>query len=275
MKKKNYFIIFLLFFTLILFLVWESQKYLQINYKKSLPNIQQKFPSISAAIPTSIINKSTLLQTPSSQVLIPSHNSLNDAMKTCNNLLVLVDRNNTLSSDYSPSDLVYLQINGIPATSGSLMVRKILIEDLKNLFEDANKANINLIVASPYRSYNTQLSVYDSYVKQYGRMQADQFSAHPGASQHQLGTAIDFSTDEIANQIDQSFSQTKAGKWLAENAYLYGFYISYPQGQQTVTGYEYEPWHFRYLNRENTLDLKRSGLIMQTYLEKKGIKPNC
>ncbi len=194
---------------------------------------------------------------------------------TCNDLSVLVDKTYALSSTYAPPDLVYLKDNGIPVTNNAILGRSIIISQLQKMYNDITSQGIDLRVLSAYRSYSLQTSIYYSYVQQYGQAAADTFSARPGHSQHQLGTAVDFTTSEIGNALDQSFGNTRAGKWLAANAYKYGFYISYPNGQDAVTGYEYEPWHFRYLGVETATAIQQSGLIMQTYLQQHGELPNC
>ncbi len=194
---------------------------------------------------------------------------------TCNAPLVLVDKIHALPPTYVPPDLVYISQYNIPVANTSYQIRKIVVPDLVGMIKDANAQGINLIVISPYRSYNTQAEVYDYYTRTDGVTAANQYSAIPGHSQHQLGTAIDFSTNEISNGLDQSFADTNAGKWMAENAYKYGFVLAYPIGDESITGYEYEPWHWRYMGVDNALKIKNSGLIMQQYLEKYGYLPNC
>jgi zinc D-Ala-D-Ala carboxypeptidase len=194
---------------------------------------------------------------------------------TCNDLMVLVDKTYGLSANYAPPDRIYLASYSIPVTASAIAGRLIMVNDLQRLFADSMSAGVDLKVVSAYRSYSLQASIYASYVQQYGDAQANTFSAQPGHSQHQLGTAIDFSTNEISYELSQSFADTKAGRWLIANAYKWGFYISYPQGQESVTGYVFEPWHFRYLGVQNALKLQQSGMIMQTYLQQYGVKPNC
>jgi LAS superfamily LD-carboxypeptidase LdcB len=153
-----------------------------------------------------------------------------------------------------------------------------MINDLQRLFADIRHDGLTgLAAVSVYRSYEQQASVYNSYMHIYGVARADTFSARPGHSQHQLGTTIDFSTSEMGINYGLSdvFAETKAGQWLMANAYKYGFFLAYPQGQERVTGYKYEPWHYRYIGVQNALELKQSGLIMQTYLTLKGIRPQC
>ena len=100
----------------------------------------------------------------------------------------------------------------------------------------------SLSVVSPYRSYTSQVSVYAGWVKRLGKAQADRQSARPGHSEHQTGLAVDINT-----AVAQSFATTPAGKWLAANSWRYGFILRYPDGKEPVTGYEFEPWHFRYV----------------------------
>lgn len=118
-----------------------------------------------------------------------------------------------------------------------------------NQMKEAAKADgVNIYIISGYRSYSYQKALYDGYVKTYGKALTDTFSARPGNSEHQSGLAADL------NKIDDNFGNTKEGKWLDENASKYGFILRYPKGKQNITGYKYEPWHFRYIGE------KASGL---------------
>jgi len=232
--------------------------------------LTQSVLSTLSPTPTITIIATKSVSTPTVSEVTPT-----TMQNTCNDLLVLVDKTHALPESYVPPDLVYLNKYNIPVTSNSLEARELIVGNLQKLFTAADAAHINLTVVSPYRSYQSQSEVYNSYVSQYGVASANQFSAIPGHSQHQLGTAIDFSTSSLGGQLEQSFAGTKAGTWLLANAYLYGFYLSYPEGSENVTGYEYEPWHFRYIGVSSAAALKSSGLIMQTYLEKYGVMPNC
>jgi D-alanyl-D-alanine carboxypeptidase len=194
---------------------------------------------------------------------------------TCDSLLVLVDKSHGLPANYVPASLISLHDYGIPVNNYSIRARYILVRDLQDLIATGEAAGHYLVVASAYRSYAEQTSIFSSYVQDYGLEEANTFSARPGQSQHQLGTAIDFTTAEMGYGLSQTFGSTPTGQWLLANAYKYGFYLSYPQGQESVTGYRYEPWHFRYLGRQNASELQQSGLIMQTYLEERNIPPHC
>ena len=123
----------------------------------------------------------------------------------------------------------------------------------------AANSGIDLYIVSGYRSYSTQKSIYNRYVSRDGRAEADTYSARPGHSEHQSGLAMDL------NSLYASFAYTAEGKWLAANAYKYGFIIRYPKSKQSVTGYIYEPWHVRYLGKELAADVYKSGLCLEEY----------
>ncbi|MEM5948474.1 M15 family metallopeptidase [Spirochaetia bacterium 38H-sp] len=175
-------------------------------------------------------------------------------------LFKLIDKKHALPSDYVPQDLTELSAQGIKISKQELYLRKIIIDDLKKMIEDAKKEdNVELIPASCYRSYATQKRIYQWEVDTYGQEQADRESARPGTSQHQSGLAIDF------YPIDSKMAQLPTGKWLAENAYRYGFSLSYPEEQEALTGYMYEPWHYRYITPAGT-QLEKKYFIYQQYL---------
>ena len=165
--------------------------------------------------------------------------------------------------------------NGLTYVNGILVVNKsyslpkdydpgAIKEEAKNAFEEmreaASKDKITLWIQSGYRSYKTQEELYNNYVKQSGKAKADTFSARPGFSEHQSGLAMDL------NIIDSSFEGTKEAIWIEDNCYKYGFIIRYPKNKQHITGYKYEPWHIRYLGKENAKKVYESGLTLEEYL---------
>lgn len=180
-------------------------------------------------------------------------------------LLAIVDKNHALPSDYWPKDLVDLGENGIPITSGQRKLRKLLIPDLNQLISDAHEQGHTLIVLSAYRSYIKQIATFDMTVRTYGMDRALRQAALPGHSEHQLGTAIDFTSPDI-NWAYSTVENNSAFKWLSENAYKYGFVLSYPEGGEDKTGYIYEPWHYRYIGREHATAVQNSGKTLNEYL---------
>jgi D-alanyl-D-alanine carboxypeptidase len=174
----------------------------------------------------------------------------------------LLDTNLRLPADYEPWDLVPVRRAGL---AGSGRVRKLLIEDLSALAAEARAKGKPLAVRSAYRSYALQEATFDSWVRRAGYEQALLFSARPGHSEHQLGTAIDFTTAPGV-PLSSTFGASPAGKWLARNGWKYGFVMSYPKGKRRQSCYGYEPWHWRYVGRERAADIQASGQVPRRYL---------
>lgn len=165
-------------------------------------------------------------------------------------LLLLPNKKYSLDKNYIPKDLESLDGKKLSPKRG-IQIRKNTLNALIEMKEAAKSDNCNLQVISAFRSYNTQQIVFMHWVKEFGLEEAQRISARPGTSQHQLGTAIDF------NLLDESFENYPEGKWLANNAYKYGFILSFPKGMEHFTGYRYEPWHYRYVGKETALLIKK------------------
>jgi len=187
-----------------------------------------------------------------------------------NELLALVSKKYQLLPDFVPDGLVELseQGDGI-STTGQMSLRRIVVDDFLAMFEDMQEDGIDISVSSAYRSYETQEYTFLYWVKYNGGSieAADRISARPGHSEHQLGTTLDIVTAETNYRLGENFANTRAGKWLQDNAYKYGFVMSYPQGQEDITGYKFEPWHWRYIGKENAIKHQESGLNLIEYLE--------
>ena len=118
---------------------------------------------------------------------------------------------------------------------------------------DAKSLGLSLWIASGYRSYWTQNTLYNNYVASDGKEEADTYSARPGYSEHQTGLAFDL------NSVEDSFANTDEGKWVKDNCYRYGLIIRYPKGKESITGYIYEPWHLRYVGVDLATKLYNDG----------------
>jgi D-alanyl-D-alanine carboxypeptidase len=127
----------------------------------------------------------------------------------------------------------------------------------------AVKDGINLVMISGYRSYAAQVSTYNGYVAKDGKTAADTYSARPGHSEHQTGWAADLGNGTCDLEI--CFGDTKSGKWLATHAHEYGFIIRYPLGKEAITGYQYEPWHLRFVGLELSAELFKTGQTMEEF----------
>jgi D-alanyl-D-alanine carboxypeptidase len=156
----------------------------------------------------------------------------------------LVDKNHPLPEAYEPDDLVELTPGSYEVGRNGLRLRREAAEALELMAAAARSGGVILIASSAYRSYEYQVQVYNRIVKEMGRDAADRESARPGYSQHQTGLALDFGS------IDDSFAQTKAGRWILENGSRFGWSLSFPDGYEEVTGYRWESWHYRYVGRD-------------------------
>jgi D-alanyl-D-alanine carboxypeptidase len=107
--------------------------------------------------------------------------------------------------------------------------------------------------------------LYGGYVSTQGRHDADASSAHPGFSEHQLGLAADVEPASRKCEVASCFADTTEGKWVADNAYKYGFIIRYQKNRNNLTGYEYEPWHVRYVGKALAGQIQQSGQTMEQF----------
>lgn len=184
-----------------------------------------------------------------------------------NDLLVLVNKQYKLPSTYAPSDLVKASNSGI-RRGENYYLRNVVIPDLTRMITDSKVDGIDLSIVSGYRSYQSQADTYKYWLNKNNNNVdlVDTFSARPGHSQHQLGTVIDFSTSEIGDRLGDEFENTKASNWLASNASEYGFVLSYPKGYESITGYKFESWHYRYVGIQYAQEVMNSNQILEIYL---------
>jgi D-alanyl-D-alanine carboxypeptidase len=175
----------------------------------------------------------------------------------------LVDTDLRLPDGYMPPDLEPVTEAGF--SEGNLLIRRLVVDDLADLRDAAEDAGDPVDIIAAYRSFADQRRLFQERVRQFGLAKAYAHVAAPGHSEHQLGTTIDFSPPD-ADDVDESFGHTAAGRWLADNAYRFGFVQSYPKDRSNVTCYAYEPWHFRYMGRERAERIRASGLTLRQFL---------
>lgn len=173
--------------------------------------------------------------------------------------LVLVNKYNYLPNDYIPDDLV-----SFPEGMGSGTIRQEAFDQFVSMHQEAAKKGYQLISISPFRSYQSQYSLYNSYAASDGTKNADRYSARAGFSEHQTGLVIDIS---IPGYSIEAFGDTKAYQWMQENAYRYGFIERYPLNKEEVTGYIHEPWHYRYVGKDVAKELHIKKITFDEYYE--------
>lgn len=213
---------------------------------------RQKHPANSTKVtsPSSGQSSSSSNKTQTSQSFIKSQYSVNDP----SSLWVVVNKGRVLPVDYVPADL-----------AENMLLRSESAKALDNLESGAAKDGLKIILVSGYRSYATQKSVYASYSASQGQTAADTFSARAGYSEHQTGLAADVGSSSGKCQLDICFGDTTEGKWVAVNAYKYGFIIRYQKDKQNQTGYDYEPWHIRFVGIALAAEINKSGQTLEQF----------
>jgi D-alanyl-D-alanine carboxypeptidase len=175
---------------------------------------------------------------------------------------VIVNKSHGLNPRSYVPELVIPDVSLRPGRSpSSLKVSTLMLPQLRKLFSAAAADGASLRIDSAYRSYDYQIRVYGNIVKSSGQASADEQSARPGYSEHQTGLAVDVGSINGTCTLQMCFGLTAAGQWVAANAYKYGFIVRYPKDQMAVTGYEYEPWHLRYVGPELAAEMHRTDIL--------------
>lgn len=181
--------------------------------------------------------------------------------------LRLLDRTYALPASYVPPDLVPASQAGFSGSSGARYVRAAMVADLAAMHAAMVAEGLNVIINSAYRSYATQIATFNSWVSRMGMATALLRSARPGHSEHQLGTTLDLTSPGWNGRFGNWATETPEGRWLVDNAWRYGFVMSYPLGSQPVTCFSYEPWHYRWIGRDAAAAHHASGLYLRPFLE--------
>ncbi len=175
---------------------------------------------------------------------------------TASSLTFVVNKKHPLPADYVPSDLVKIPVS----TNGKIeKLRKEAADQLILLFQAAKQAGLRLRLGSGYRSYSYQVSLYNAYCQQIGQSETDKVSARPGYSEHQTGLAADILGADVNFDFSKRFETQKEAIWLKKHAAEYGFVLRFIKGKEKITGYSFEPWHFRYLGKEVAQKIVKQG----------------
>lgn len=181
--------------------------------------------------------------------------------------LVLVNKKYPLNSSYVPSNLINPNVPSVNESKTKMTPEAA--KALEALFFKANNDNIKLTAISGYRSYTRQNEIFASSIRKYGSVAAaNQFSARPGQSEHQTGLAMDISSPSVNYTLTQSYAKTREGEWLKNNAPQFGFIVRYSKGKENITGYQFEPWHLRYVGKSASLNITSRSITLEEYLGK-------
>jgi D-alanyl-D-alanine carboxypeptidase len=197
-----------------------------------------------------------------------------NALPKTPSLQVLVNRHYPLDpTTFIPPDLVVPHTSLASSMNDTEMeLRKPAAEALTRMFAAASKDDINLMLSSGYRSYIDQALLYDDLIASNSSL--TDAVAPPGTSEHQTGLAADIVLQSGFCAAQDCFGMTRASLWLVNNAHRYGFITRYPLGKQAITGYEYEPWHYRYVGVSLASRLFSSGQVLEEYYRAQGTGDN-
>ena len=229
-----------------------NEKYLHKNYKNYLDYIDLN-PNKDIDEVINLIN------------LHLNYNFYEDVKETdlTKEYLILVNKYNYLNEDFAPSDIVTISTKYSWGSYGTHSIRKEVFDAFLKMHEDANQNGIYLMINSSYRDYKSQTIVYNRYKNNHGEIYADKYAARPGYSEHQTGLALDiFSID---GAIRDTFKDSKAYAWLKDNSYKYGFILRYPENKEKITGFSFEPWHYRYVGIDAAKYIYENNITFEEY----------
>ncbi len=246
----------------------ELQVILKRKYHKSIPELLKqkylKFEDLEKYLTYKDDHKNEKLKNVVSIVNAGAdHEFYTNIQKTdvSKNETLLVNKYYQLEKDYKPDDIK--ECSSMYAYADNSL-RNDAYNAFKELFNAAKREGQTIIINSSYRDYGWQEYLYNSYHASSGEEYADSVAARPGHSEHQTGLAIDVATYDTPLA---KFEETEAFTWMKENSYKYGFILRYPKGKEQITGYDYEPWHYRYVGKKVAQDIHEKDITFDEYYE--------
>ncbi len=178
----------------------------------------------------------------------------------------MVGRDRPLTDNYAPETLAVPNLKSAkPPSADAAKISAVATEAAAEMFAAAEQDGIRLVLLSGFRSQSTQAAVFERLKNRTSLANAEKYSARPGTSEHQTGLAMDITSLSAQCQLKPCFEQTSEAMWLLDNAYRFGFHLRYPKGMQEITGYQFEPWHYRYLGIDLATELYGSSLTMEEF----------
>lgn len=204
------------------------------------------------------------------EVKAPEVETINMSFSEDDWRLVLINKQHPIPENYT------FTLGNIKTVKGNMKCDERIIEDLLCMMQAAKEEGVNIAICSPYRDLNRQEVLFNRKIEAYmnkGMSYMDAYTMSsqavtvPGASEHQIGLAIDIVSDDYTT-LDEGFAETDAGKWLAEHSCEYGFILRYPKGKEYITSIEFEPWHFRYVGKEAATVMTQEGITLEEFWDK-------
>ena len=221
-----------------------------------LPLAACSAPAAPNSVPSSSSSAAAVPQPAPTARPTPTFDRGAESLTDPNSLWVIVDKRSPLTPrSYVPPDLVAVPV---PHTNAP-QLRRVAASAVVRMFAAAQHVGLDLASNSAYRSFASQTTVYDEDLHAHGRAAADTLTARPGYSEHQTGLAIDIGAVSGRCSLSACFASTPEGEWLARNAWRFGFVLRYPKGYTNITGYDFEPWHYRYVGDPLAARLHESG----------------
>lgn len=185
---------------------------------------------------------------------------------------ILVNKKRPLSLSFRPDDLETIEVRTESTDStDEKSVRSVIRPQLEQFIRDAETAGFVFTVNSGFRSSELQERYFNQYAAANGEEAANKFSARAGQSEHQTGLTVDINYTDGTCYLEACLGNTPGGQWLENNAHRYGFILRYPTNKESITGYIYEPWHFRYVGSDIATTIFNGRLTYEEYLSLEGI----
>lgn len=180
-------------------------------------------------------------------------------------LWVIVNKKYGLPASFTPELIVPKVRLRLSAKEEQMQINKTSEPAFVELFTSAQNDGVTLVFGSGYRSGSTQKQFYESYKVRDGQKLADTYSARPGHSEHQTGFSADIDSPNGICHLEICWETTPEGQWIKNNAHKFGFIIRYPKDKQNITGYQYEPWHIRFVGKELAQEIHQSNLTLEEF----------
>jgi len=175
-------------------------------------------------------------------------------------MYILINKFYYLENNFIPNDL---EVVSYTYAINNTKLNKTALLNFVKMYEDAKSENLNFKITTAYRDYKFQSILYNNYVNADGKTLADTYSARPGYSEHQLGYSFDLTNDDYVDFNEFEF--TDEYKWLKNNAHKYGFILRYPKDKEYITGYIFEPWHYRYVGSDISTYIYENDITYEEY----------
>lgn len=184
--------------------------------------------------------------------------------------LVLINKQHPIPDDYE------FTLGSIKTIKGTMKCDERIIDELLSMMQAAEEDGVTLAICSPYRDLSYQEVLFNRKIEAYMKKGMSYMEAYtvssqavtvPGASEHQIGLAIDIVSDDYIT-LDEGFADTDAGRWLAKHSCEYGFILRYPLGKENITSIEFEPWHFRYVGKDAAAIITEEEITLEEFWDK-------